>query len=113
MRGSNPTLNDNTLTNIAVGSAQPMTLQGTVNKTAILLGLVFVAALFTWQKALADPAAAWPWAIGGAIGGFVLCLVTVFKKEWVAMTSPLYALAEGLFLGAISAIYETQFHGIV
>jgi uncharacterized YccA/Bax inhibitor family protein len=113
MRGSNPTLNDSTFANIGVGSAQPMTLQGTVNKTALLLLLLFVAAIFTWQKALVNPAAAWTWAIGGAIGGLVLCLITVFKKEWVAMTSPLYALAEGLLLGAISAIYETQFHGIV
>jgi uncharacterized YccA/Bax inhibitor family protein len=47
MRGSNPTLNDSTFANIGVGSAQPMTLQGTVNKTALLLLLLFVAAIFT------------------------------------------------------------------
>jgi uncharacterized YccA/Bax inhibitor family protein len=51
--------------------------------------------------------------IGGAIGGFVLALVTAFKKEWSPVTAPLYALVEGFFLGSISAIYNAQFEGIV
>ena len=50
---------------------------------------------------------------GGAIGGLVLCLVTVLQEGMGGDHRPLYALAEGLFLGAISAMYETRFHGIV
>jgi uncharacterized YccA/Bax inhibitor family protein len=113
MRTSNPTLNDSTFAGAEIGSAKPMTLQGTVNKTAVLLGLVFVAAVFTWQKALENPAAAMPWMWGGAITGLILCVVTCFKKEWAAVTGSLYALAEGLFVGALSALYEMQFQGIV
>jgi uncharacterized YccA/Bax inhibitor family protein len=113
MRTSNPTLNDNTFATTELGASRPMTLQGTVNKTALLLAIVFVAAVFTWQKALANPAAAMPWMWGGAIAGLVLCIVTCFKKEWAAVTGSLYAAAEGLFVGALSALYEMQFHGIV
>jgi uncharacterized YccA/Bax inhibitor family protein len=112
MRGSNPTLNDNTFTNIGVGSAQPMTLQGTVNKTALLLTLVFASALFAWKTVLANPALGTPMILGGSIGGFVLCLITVFKKEWVAITSPIYAIAEGLALGAISMTLDQVYPGI-
>jgi uncharacterized YccA/Bax inhibitor family protein len=43
----------------------------------------------------------------------VLCLITCFKKEWAPITGSLYAAAEGLFVGALSALYETQFNGIV
>lgn len=50
---------------------------------------------------------------GGAIGGLVLALITVFKKTWAPVTAPLYALVEGFFLGAISAVYNAQFGGIV
>src|SRR5690606_9204169 len=50
---------------------------------------------------------------GGAIGGFVIALVTVFKKEWAPVTAPLYALVEGFFLGAISALYNHMYDGIV
>ncbi len=54
-----------------------------------------------------------PWVIGGAIGGLIVALVTVFKKTWAGITSPVYALLEGLFLGGISAIFEAQYPGIV
>src|SRR5690606_6508023 len=50
---------------------------------------------------------------GGAIAGFVLALVTIFKKEWSPVTAPLYALAEGLFLGGVSSLFEARFPGIV
>ena len=49
----------------------------------------------------------------GAIGGFAVALVTVFKKTWSAITAPVYALLEGLFLGGISAVFEARFPGIV
>ena len=113
MRTSNPTLNDNTFTGaIAVGE-QRMTIQGTVNKTAALLVIVMFAAIFTWQKFAANPAGAWPLMIGGAIGGFIIGLVTTFKKEWSPVTAPIYALCEGLFVGGISAVYNAKFNGIV
>jgi uncharacterized YccA/Bax inhibitor family protein len=51
--------------------------------------------------------------LGGAIGGFVVALVMVFKKEWAKFLAPLYALLEGLFIGAISAMYEASFPGLV
>jgi uncharacterized YccA/Bax inhibitor family protein len=37
----------------------------------------------------------------------------VFKKEWAKFLAPLYALLEGLFIGAISAMYEARFPGLV
>lgn len=112
MRTSNPLLKDSSFESRAqVGQAQ-MTLQGTVNKTGILLFLTFATALYTWNMAMANPAAAMPWMIGGAIAGLVLALVTAFKPAWAAVTGSLYALAEGLFLGGLSARYEMQFQGI-
>jgi uncharacterized YccA/Bax inhibitor family protein len=90
-----------------------MTLQGAVNKCAILLALVIVPGFFVWQKTMNDSAAAMPWVFGGLVVGFILCLVTCFKRAWSPVTAPLYAAAEGLVLGGVSAIYEQQFHGIV
>jgi uncharacterized YccA/Bax inhibitor family protein len=92
-----------------------MTLQGTVNRTGILLALVFVSASYTWSMFFSsgNPETVMPWAIGGAVVGLLLALVTMFKKQWSGITAPLYAIAEGLFLGAISAIFEAQYPGIV
>jgi uncharacterized YccA/Bax inhibitor family protein len=96
---------------VAYGEA--MTLQGTVNKTGILLLCVVVAAAWTWGLTHSEtPEAAYPWMIGGVLGGLVVALVTVFKKEWSAITSPVYALLEGLALGGISAIFDRKYPGI-
>lgn len=112
MRTSNPLLNESTFAPAAVPVGQQMTLQGTVNKTGILLFLTFATALYTWNMAMANPAQAMTWVLGGAISGFVLAMITSFKPTWSPITGSLYALAEGLFLGGISARYEMQFHGI-
>ena len=43
--------------------------------------------------------------------GFIVALVTVFKKTWAPVTAPLYAVLEGLFLGGISAMFEAALPG--
>lgn len=114
MRTGNPTLSDKTFRNIAV-SSNSMTLGGTVNKTALLLIGLIVTAAFSWRRAMSaeDPSTLLPYIMVGAIGGLVVALVTVFKKEWAPTTAPIYAVLEGLFLGILSAFFEKMFPGIV
>ncbi|MFZ5636791.1 MAG: Bax inhibitor-1/YccA family protein [Pseudomonadota bacterium] len=125
MRSGNPVLKDSTFLDLSSGSVVAgrdgtMTLNGTVNKTGILLLLTVLTAAFAWSQSMIDTPdgpqiapGAGIYMIGGAIGGFVLALVTVFKKEWSAVTAPLYALVEGFFLGSISAMYNHVYEGIV
>ena len=93
-----------------------MTLNGTVNKTGFLLLLSVLTAAYAWSKTFVAPGEIAPGAniflIGGALGGFVLALVTTFKKEWSPVTAPLYALLEGFFLGTVSAVYDARFQGL-
>jgi uncharacterized YccA/Bax inhibitor family protein len=111
-RSTNPVLKEKAFAGqLATGEA--MTIQGTVNKTGLLLLLVVVSAAWTWGLSHSEtPAAAYPWVIGGAVGGFVLALVTIFKQTWSPLTAPIYALLEGLFLGGISAVFERSYPGI-
>lgn len=51
-------------------------------------------------------------AIGGAVVGFILALVISFKPSAAPYLVPVYAVAEGAFLGALSATYETLYYGI-
>jgi uncharacterized YccA/Bax inhibitor family protein len=125
MRSGNPVLKDSTFLDLSSGSVYPgsanaMTINGTVNKTGILLLLTILTSAFAWSQTMVQTPegmqvapGAMIYMIGGAIGGFVLALVTAFKKEWSPITAPLYALVEGFFLGSISAIYNAQFEGIV
>ena len=112
MRTSNPALNEKAFKGqVAIGEA--MTLQGTVNKTGLLLLCVVATAAWTWGLAHSNtPEAVYPWMIGGVLGGFIVALVTIFKKNWAPLTAPIYALLEGFALGGISAIFEKTYHGI-
>jgi uncharacterized YccA/Bax inhibitor family protein len=116
MRTANPALNANTFKRTgAFSDLGVMTIQGTVNKTFLLLIISLFSATMVWNKFFtsADPALIMPWMWAGIIGGFIIAIITIFKKEWSAMTVPIYALLEGLFLGGISSIFEAQFPGIV
>ncbi len=117
MRTSNPALNAETFgRHMSMAGAERMTVQGTVNKTGILLLLSVLTAGFTWNQFYVsggNPASVQGWMILGAIGGFITAMVCVFKKEWAPTAAPVYALLEGLFLGGISSMFEVQFPGIV
>ncbi len=112
IRTGNPALNDQVFTAEPYYGENAMTVQGAVNKTAILLGILITAGTFSWRH-IADAQAGAPWLIISLIGGFVLGMVIVFKKTWAPVLSPLYAACQGLLLGAISALFEKQFPGIV
>jgi uncharacterized YccA/Bax inhibitor family protein len=93
-----------------------MTIRGTVNKTLILLLLVLLPAALVWRAFFnsgQNPASVQNWMMVGLIGGFIVSLVTVFKKDWAPITAPIYAMLEGLFLGGISGIFENVYPGIV
>ena len=120
MRSGNPALGENTFLDIGSGrvisrDGSTMTLNGTVNKSGILLALILVTAAFVWDKYEGPQSAGaiMPWVAVGGIGGFILAMITIFKKTWAPVTAPAYALLEGLFLGGISAMFEARFPGIV
>ena len=119
MRTSNPALNEETFRNAHVSSlGEGMTISGAVNKTGILTLLCVATAAWTWNRffnatspegAMASIA---PLVTVGAIGGLIVAMVTIFKKEWSPITAPLYALLEGLVLGGVSSMLELRFPGI-
>lgn len=109
MISGNPTLGEKTFQQLGKthASEQTMTVSGTINKCGILFLILMLGASISWIS----PSQTFMW--GGAIGGFILAMVTIFKKEWSPITAPIYAGLEGLFLGAISVMYEQAYGGIV
>ncbi|MDQ6697147.1 MAG: Bax inhibitor-1/YccA family protein [Actinomycetota bacterium] len=97
---------------------------GVVTATSVLLIVLVVAGWFGWNavKVVTGTDAAGneigrstsmpPWIIGALIAGLVLAIVTILKPKIARFTAVLYAIAEGLLLGAISHLYEVQFKGI-
>src|SRR5678815_3704121 len=114
MKTSNPALSENTFRGEGISYGDAMTISGTVNKTGILVICAVATAAVTWNMFMnsGSPETVMPLGLLGLIGGFIVALVTVFKKTWAPITAPIYALLEGLVLGTASAMMEMRFHGI-
>jgi len=121
MKTSNPALGGKTFQNLPgagyggmIDAANRMSLSGTVNKTGILLVCAMATAAWVWHvfAQTRDMTEVGPWLMLGMFGGFVMAMVTVFKKEWAPVTAPLYALLEGLVLGGVSAIFDLRYPGV-
>lgn len=107
---SNPVLNEKRFADqeaILTADGRTMTAQGAVTKT-LFLGLLLLCTAYIGFMA---PSSMFMW--GGAIGGLVLVLIASFKTAWSPVLAPLYALAEGLFVGTVTAFYASAFDGIV
>ncbi|MGB7266107.1 MAG: Bax inhibitor-1/YccA family protein [Terracidiphilus sp.] len=122
IKTSNPALGQNTFSDAArsqyggslIDASARMTLNGTVNKTGILLLCAVATAAWTWNSFLQtrDFSTVGPLVMVGAFGGLIVAFITAFKKEWSPFTAPIYALLEGLVLGGLSAVFNARYPGI-
>lgn len=113
----NPGLNERTFAAVprAALGEERMTLQGTVNKSFLMLTVLLLAALWSWTRFFAaggDPAAVLGLMLLGLIGGFILALVISFRQTTAPYLALPYAALEGLAIGGISAIFERRYPGI-
>jgi len=114
MRTSNPALKGSVFTGsrAAIGEST-MTLTGTATRALILLLLVVFSASLTWHSYAAGNTGILQPAIAvGGIGGFIFALITIFRPKAAPYTAPIYAVLEGLLLGAVSATYNARFEGL-
>ena len=92
-----------------------MTINGVVTKTIVLLLCTALTFIWSWQQFFSpqgNPQLAFSALQVGGLAGFILALVTSFKREWSPATAPLYALCKGCVLGGISALLERSYPGI-
>ena len=82
-----------------------MSYNDTIMKTLISFGILLVGALVGWVLPFL--------AIPAAIVGFVLALVNIFKKNPSRGLILSYSAVQGVFVGGISAIFNTMWDGIV
>ena len=105
-RSGNPVFGDKFNQSQGFVGSERMTLDGTVNKTGILLGLCFFGAIVSWN--FPNPLL----MAGGALVGFGFAIYTSFVPRNAGITAPIYAFLKGLFLGGISLVLEMQYPGI-
>jgi uncharacterized YccA/Bax inhibitor family protein len=114
MRTSNPALKDAAFRGQRAAVGEPvMTLRGTATRSLALIILTIAAASYAWSAvAGGNTGMVGPLVLGGGIGGFIVALITIFKPRLSPWTAPLYAVLEGVLLGAISAMYDARYAGL-
>jgi uncharacterized YccA/Bax inhibitor family protein len=104
-------INEDKFANVQV-SSDPMTLNGTINKSLLLLVIVTASACVGWI--LNNPIV----TIGGFIIAFIMSLVIAFKPHTSPYLAPIFSVFEGLFVGGLSlmmseALAEKGWRGAV
>ncbi|WP_229023112.1 Bax inhibitor-1/YccA family protein [Actinomarinicola tropica] len=124
----NPALNDSTFEKAAADWAPPsgqphlvddserMTFSGTLTATAVCLTVLAAGAVVGWMSVEQDAAGntSLPgWLFIALLGGLGIAILTIVKPPFARFTAPLYSGVQGLVVGAISAVYNIQYEGIV
>lgn len=105
---SSPALNEKVLNRISdFATESRMTLNGTVNKTGLLILLTVLGAAAGWGST--SPIL----MIGAMIVSLVCAFAIIWGPQRAPTMAPVYALAEGLMLGSISSVYSNLYGGIV
>lgn len=116
---SNPIFGKKFLITESFTSDRTMSIQGTINKTLLAFAILLASAYYTWHMFFSASSIEvagsqiYPWMIGSAIAGFIVAIINSFVRKLSPFLTPIYAVLEGLFLGAISAFFEAMYPGIV
>ena len=112
-KSGNPTLTEKMFDKsheMAAGNMGTMTVRGAINKFGFMMLMLIAGAAYNWnlyEQLKQDTMTTLMWV--GIIGGLISALAISFKPNWAPVLAPLYALLEGLFIGAISAIMNAAF----
>jgi uncharacterized YccA/Bax inhibitor family protein len=112
MRSHNPALRDDVFTATRLDGGGTMTVQGTVNKTALLLVLAVATATASWVLGTSGGSGVAGWVLVASLAGLGVAIATIVRPRWSPVTAPIYALVEGVVLGVVSMWFEAEFPGI-
>jgi uncharacterized YccA/Bax inhibitor family protein len=98
-----------------------MTVRGSITATAVLFVVLLVSATMGYLQtpdAEQLPDGSWEFsfpglAMVGVVVGFVAVIGLYFRPTWAKFLGPIYAIAQGYFVGSISKAYENFYDGIV
>ncbi|HET7517682.1 MAG TPA: Bax inhibitor-1/YccA family protein, partial [Actinomycetes bacterium] len=108
----NPALRDDVFTATRLDGGGTMTVQGTVNKTALLLVLAVATATASWVLGTSGGSGVAGWVLVASLAGLGVAIATIVRPRWSPVTAPIYALVEGVVLGVVSMWFEAEFPGI-
>src|SRR5262245_63452607 len=92
-----------------------MTVQGTITISAALLAVLVAAAVIGWNtvEAVQGEVQFPSWTLIGILIGFAAVIGCSFRPHLAKFLAPVYAVAQGVVVGAISHAFDIAYNGIV
>lgn len=111
---SNPALQDKNIKRLSksIDNAESMTVSGTVSKIGLLLAIVSLVGVWSWNYTNTNPDTAALLTIGSSIAALIVALVIIFKSPNPFLII-LYTALQGVVIGAVSFLFGAEFQGIV
>lgn len=109
----NPVFSQNVVERDIVLDSEPMTVNGAINKTFILLAVLIASSFAVWNlffQGYTDKVGML--TMVGFVASIISFIVIMFNRKAIAIAAPIYAASEGLLLGGISAMFEKAYPGI-
>ena len=107
-KSNNPMIKEEVLKgNITTDRREVMTVQGGVNKSFILFGIL----LMTFMVGYTAPNQIFMY--GGMIGGFIVSIIASRDLQRSHIWAPIFAALYGVAIGTISAVYAAAYDGII
>ena len=98
------------------GTDLAATISGTTTKALILVALTLICGFFSMNYSIyaVYTTGQVPSLLvyGSLIAALVVAMITIFKPQSSPITAPIYAVLEGVALGALSGIFEIKYPGI-
>lgn len=114
-RSGNPALSKSAMERVmSVESEKTATVGGTIFKTLILVTLVIISAGFSWRWASnLNTSSTALLVLTSSIVAMIFGLIASFVPKTIPLTAPVYAIAEGVFLGTVSMLASHTYGNIV
>ena len=98
-----------------LAGAEPMTLGGTIAKTALLLGIVMAGMFYAWAGLPGlgmTETVVYPLLTGSFVVAVVLLIFTSLRPEYASVTGPVYAAVQGVVMGIVTMMLNVRYPGL-
>lgn len=113
MFSSNPILSKKSFYTAPAERKKTFSISSAINKSLALLVFIIVVAASTWYFELSRVAFGKNLIAYSGVLAMITGFVIRYKRSWAPWLNFIYGLFKGIFVGSISALYQTQYKGIV
>ena len=89
-------------------SQKTMTVTGVFIKSMLSIAIIIIISIGMWRLHASGATIKW-YSLGGMLAAIVISIIISVRQHWAHFLVPMYAIAKGFFLGAMTVYAHAQF----